>query len=258
MKCDKSGVIFLSRTDHMCTEHYSEKKHYKYHHNGDRKNSINCALEDTERRKRQFKSLIANKKWLDVGCGSGAVLEALSPFAEAAAAVEPQSLLREQLIDLGHHVYEDIGSVPADNYEIVTLFHVFEHFVNPIGELKALSEKMVSGGKIIIEVPHANDFLLSFLGNKDFKEFTLWSEHLILHTRQSLELFLKEAGFKNIIINGIQRFPLANHLHWLVKGKPGGHKEWHSLRTDELEQAYFNLLNQIDKTDTLVAIAENK
>ena len=29
-----------------------------------------------------------------------------------------------------------------------------------------------------------------------FKKFTFWSEHLVLHTRQSLALVLREAGFE--------------------------------------------------------------
>jgi len=109
---------------------------------------------------------------------------------------------------------------------------------------------------LIVEVPHANDFLISFLNLQAFKEFTFWSEHLILHTRQSLEIFLREAGFKNIRIQGFQRYPLANHLHWLAKGKAGGHKHWHHLQTDELNRAYASMLASLDKTDTLIAVAE--
>jgi hypothetical protein len=78
---------------------------------------------------------------------------------------------------------------------------------------------------------------------------------LILHTRQSLEIFLREAGFGDICVIGYQRYPLANHMYWLANGKPGGHKEWPFLLDAELDKAYRNLLAQMDKTDTLIAVA---
>jgi hypothetical protein len=93
------------------------------------------------------------------------------------------------------------------------------------------------------------------LGPEAFKQFTFWSEHLILHTRKSLDVFLRTSGFIDISIDGLQRYPLANHLHWLVKGQPGGHKHWHHLESEELNRAYASLLARLDKTDTLLAVA---
>ena len=102
------------------------------------------------------------------------------------------------------------------------MFHVFEHLPDPIDILSQLKTKMRSSGRVIIEVPHANDFLLNVAENLAFKEFTLWSQHLILHTRFSLKIILEYCGFKNIVIEGVQRYPLSNHLQWLAKGVAGG------------------------------------
>jgi len=117
---------------------------------------------------------------------------------------------------------------------------------------------MSSQGKIFIEVPHARDFLISFMEHESFKKFTFWSEHLILHTRQSLTLFLEKAGFENVIVTGCQRYPLANHLYWLSENQPGGHKKWSFLRTIELDSAYSQMLSQLDKNDTIIATAIKK
>ncbi len=116
---------------------------------------------------------------------------------------------------------------------------------------------MKKRAKIIIEIPHARDFLISFFENEAFKSFTFWSEHLILHTRESISLFLETAGFSKIIVNNFQRYPLANHLHWLSENKPGGHIAWSYLRTKSLDREYANMLSSIDKTDTLIVTAEN-
>ena len=109
---------------------------------------------------------------------------------------------------------------------------------------------------MIIEVPHARDFLIHNLKVKDFIDFTLWSQHLILHTRESLRLILADAGFKNIVIQGVQRYSIANHFHWLSHKQPGGHKSLLSaIETPELVASYHQALARIDATDTLVAIA---
>ena len=96
----------------------------------------------------------------------------------------------------------------------------------------------------------------STLNNEEFKQFTLWSQHLVLHTRESLSRFLKFSGFENINIRGVQRYPLSNHMNWLAYGKPGGHKAPLSLiDSNSLNYEYGNALARIDATDTLVAVA---
>jgi len=249
-------VIFLSRSDHLDLSYYEEKKGFRYWSAHDRKQAVLSSLEDNQRRATQFQDIISNKKWLDVGTGAGGILDILSAIASETVAVEPQDEARNELLRCGYQVYRDVESVPTNHFEIVTLFHVFEHLTEPIETLKAVAERMVSGGKLVIEVPHANDFLISFLDLDEFKAFTFWSEHLILHTRQSLTTFLAASGYKNIIVRGYQRYPLANHLHWLAKKKPGGHQLWSYLRTHELDFAYSQMLASLDKTDTLIAIAE--
>jgi 2-polyprenyl-3-methyl-5-hydroxy-6-metoxy-1,4-benzoquinol methylase len=254
-RCKKSGVIFLSSTDHIGDNYYAEKADLQYWTKYDRSKALNECMEDDLRRAKDFGRYIRNNKWLDIGTGIGGVLDLLSKETEATYAIEPQAGAREALLKCGYSVYASIDEARSGYFDVVTLFHVFEHMVEPLDSLKAIGSKMRIGGKIIIEVPHANDFLLSLLNLDVFKEFTLWSEHLILHTRTSIKVLLNEAGFSNIVIKGIQRYPLANHLFWLAKGKPGGHKVWADLIPYELNAAYADRLAELDFTDTLVAFA---
>lgn len=258
LKCNKSGVIFLSRSDHMDVSHYEEQDSFKYWSTEDRKDAINVGHEDKLRRKEFLQHIVTNKKWLDIGTGAGGILDELSPLALQTCAVEPQIIARESLKKLDYDVYPSIESTTEEKFDIVTLFHVFEHFTNPLKDLKLIYEKMDDQGKIIIEVPHAKDFLMSFLDHESFKSFTFWSEHLILHTRQSLTIYLEEAGFVDVVVTGCQRYPLANHLYWLSKNQPGGHQKWNFLRTIELDSAYSQMLSQLDKNDTIIATATKK
>ena len=248
-------IIFLSRTDHTDVSYYNEKKYLKHWGELDRKVGMKSGLEDMQRRTDSIKYLVSNKKWLDVGSGLGEILESLGDTANECIAVEPQDSKRKVLQEAGFNVYPLTEDIKEVDFDIVTMFHVLEHLDEPIEVLKQIREKMTDNGKIVIEVPHARDFLLSFLDLDDFKEFTLWSEHLILHTRNSLRVFLEEAGFKDITIQGCQRFPLANHLHWLKEKKPGGHNKWSQLRTEGLDKEYESMLNSLDMTDTITAFA---
>lgn len=256
LKCKKSGVIFLSRCDHIHESDYKERQDLAYWMDGDRNAALTSTAEDDRRRSEQFRSKIKGTVWLDFGTGLGGILDILKNDSSAVLAVEPQSGARKALENCGYEVYSDIAEVKRRDIDTVTLFHVLEHLTDPITELRQIRQIMKPGGSIIIEVPHARDALLNLYNNEAFKAFTFWSEHLILHTRDSLKVFLREAGFKNVAVTGFQRYPLPNHLYWLAQGKPGGQNIWKQLRSRDLETVYADVLNKIDQTDTLIAQAE--
>jgi SAM-dependent methyltransferase len=256
MKCLKSGVFFLSE-DHMTTEYYHKKEGVSYWGNNNREELLKETYEDDKRRFTQFENLLKGKKYLDVGTGLGGMLDLSKNVTSELAGVELQNEVRDQLKSIGYVMYASSQEIPTEQkYDVISLFHVFEHLTDPLAELKTLYDHLSPGGKIIIEVPHAKDALLSFFDLEAFQKFTFWSEHLILHTRASLEIYLKTIGFKNISISGFQRYPLSNHLLWLWKGKPGGHVELSQFRNEDVDTAYMDLLDSIDATDTLIAIAE--
>lgn len=164
-------------------------------------------------------------------------------------------MAREALVRDGFNIAEHIYDI-ADTFDVITSFHVIEHLVDPLAILETASHRLANGGKLIIEVPHAGDLLLNSLDCNEFKQHTLWSQHLILHTKTSLTRLLETAGFTNIEVHGIQRYPLANHMYWLRHGKPGGHKKWKELTNPELDKAYSETLNATNATDTLIAFAD--
>ena len=257
MRCNKSGVIFTSTSKHMDLSHYAEKHEFPHYWKEDnREKALVDSFEDDSRRKDQFLAMISNKSWMDVGTGAGGILDLLKPYAERVVAVEPQQRSLDSLKNLNYEAYSSISDVPYNEFDVITLFHVFEHLTDPLDLLMTAYDKLKVGGKIIIEVPHANDFLFSQLELEEFKKFTFWSEHLVLHNRCSLTAFLEKANFKNTLVSGYQRYNLANHLYWLKEKGPGGHIKWSMMANDQLDTAYSSMLQSIDKTDTLIAIAE--
>lgn len=142
------------------------------------------------------------------------------------------------------------------NFDYITLFHVLHYLPNQIEILKILKSKLKKKGKIIIEVPNANDFLLSTNEFAAFKNFTFCKEQLILHTEKSLKLFVKKAGFKNIKVNFYQRYNINNHFGWFLYNKPGGHQFLKNLFSKNLIKNYSEFLKKKKITDTLILTAQ--
>ena len=211
--------------------------------------------EDTRRRAKDYKQFYIGKKIIDFGCGEGSFLTKVSSQCLETVGIEIEKSYVQQLNKNGIKCTENIISLSDNYYDTIFCFHTFEHLSDPLFIIQELQKKLVPGGTLIVEVPHAKDFLLNYIASESFKNFTLWSQHLILHTRISLERFFKSNAFEHITIQGIQRYNLANHMNWLVNGLPGGHKKPISIiETNELRSAYENSLRMIDATDTLVAI----
>ena len=194
---------------------------------------------DAQRRFKSNLKFVAGKRVADFGCGSGDFLKLVQPYCKEIVGVELQQNYIDELISLGIPSANSIDAIKDSSLDIIVSFHVLEHLPNPLDTLSELIEKVASGGQILIEVPHAKDFLLSSVDCEAFKEFTLWSQHLVLHTRESLRRTLEYVGLEDIQIEGVQRYPLSNHLNWLANGKTGGHKSLISvLDSDTLFNAY--------------------
>ena len=258
LKCKKTGLFFLSKTDHVDISNYQNKKNFRYFGNNDRKEAIKAAYEDTQRRYQLVKSIVHNKKWLDIGTGAGAILDKLKNVASECSAIEPNNIMRKKLKKLGYKIYKSTKHAKKNYYDVITLFHVYEHMKNPIKELKSIKLLMKKDSIIIIEVPHASDFLIKTLNLNEFKKFTFWSEHLILHVKKSIITFLKLSGLEAERVFGVQRYSIINHLYWIIKKKPKGHIIWKSIRFKLIEKIYEKFLSIINQNDTLIVFAKKK
>ncbi|WP_340297151.1 MULTISPECIES: class I SAM-dependent methyltransferase [unclassified Roseobacter] len=247
-------VIVLSKASHISDQYYAERDEEDGYIVRDQK-IISPRVSDNLRRKSDFLNYVQGKRWLDFGCGLGGTLEELSDQSASCAGLEVNKLRAEFVASKGYQVFNSIGELSHGSFDIITLFHVLEHLSEPVEALTDLKAKLAAGGKVLIEVPHAKDALFDLYDCTEFKNFTFWSEHLVLHTRESLRAVAQAAGFKNIQIKSLQRYPLSNHLYWLSQGLPGGHKVWPELSSNELDRAYQAALAMLDQTDTLLLIA---
>jgi 2-polyprenyl-3-methyl-5-hydroxy-6-metoxy-1,4-benzoquinol methylase len=210
--------------------------------------------QDDQRRFEMLTSAITDRRVLDFGCGAGGFVRKAHAVAAEAVGVELERRVREywtKQLPI-HASLEEAGA----GYDVITAFHVIEHLPDPRAMLRDLAARLALGGRLVLEVPSSDDALLTLYDNEAFQHFTYWSQHLYLFNAQTLLQLVVQAGLRVVAIQQFQRYSAANHLHWLSKGRPGGHQHWAFLDTPELTQAYASSLAAIGRCDTLIAHLE--
>ncbi len=248
-ECCDCGLVFLSQDNHIDETFYENSN---MHQSFDFYKWRNETLVDDTRRFKFLENSLVNKNILDFGSGNGGFLKLAKDISKSILGVELEKAIvpyyKEENIPLENNL-DNINN----KFDTITSFHVIEHIKEPLVILEKLKNLLEDNGKLIIEVPNANDALLTIYENEAFSNFTYWSCHLYLYTQHTLSLLAKQAGFKVEFIKHIQRYPLSNHLYWLSFNKSGGHENLGYLDSKELNQAYENQLATLGATDTLIA-----
>lgn len=253
-RCMDCRLVFLESFDHIPRDYY-DGSYTEEQLTGQTWQSYldECRVDD-ERRFAQLREDISGRRYLDVGCGAGGVLLQARLVATAASGVEPQGTWRRELAATGIPIHARLSEVRDVSQDVISLFHVLEHVADPLPFLRQVASKAAPGGMLFIEVPSADDALLSFYKNAAFSRFTYWSPHLFLYNQDTLKRLLAKADIAaDITVAQFQRYPLSNHLMWLAQGKPGGHQKWAFLDTPALNEAYSERLASLGGCDTLIA-----
>ena len=251
LECEDCGLVYLNTFAQISEDFYQTSQMH-----GDSPISMDEWLSETaaddERRFEILKSKISDKNLLDFGCGAGGFLRKCNMIANSVVGTE----LEERVIEFWRGKLEIKRDIPHQrHFDVITSFHVFEHLADPIHHLKKLKSSLTDNGCIIVEVPNADDALLTLYDSNAFKDFSYWGQHLYLYNADNLKTLAERAGFSQVTVKHIQRYPLSNHLFWLSRGMPGGHKKWNFVDQPSLNYEYSKSLAKIGKTDTLLMYA---
>jgi len=145
----------------------------------------------------------------------------------------------------------------GNRFDIICLFHVFEHFQSPGSFLGKIKKIMNSESFLIIEVPSLFDPLLSVYDNLSYRQFYFQAQHPFVYSHNSLARVMEFHKFETIELISHQRYGLENHLQWLSNGKPGGNSEYYEL-TNTFEEGYLKKLEETGKTDTVIWVGRIK
>jgi 2-polyprenyl-3-methyl-5-hydroxy-6-metoxy-1,4-benzoquinol methylase len=135
---------------------------------------------------------------LDVGCGAGAFLAQMAQFGWEVTGVEPdEEAVKVARQNLGLNVYQ--GSLqgagfPADSFDAVTVHHVIEHVLDPIGLLKACWHVLKPGGRLVVVTPN-----IESLAHRWLRVSWLHLDpprHLLLFSQETLRESAVRAGLR--------------------------------------------------------------
>lgn len=97
-------------------------------------------------------------KLLDIGAGTGDFLAFLNKKSWNTTGYEPNSKARNLGIEKGVTYTEDLQNLPANSFDVITMWHVFEHVSNIDEQIKTLKRLIANNGSIVIAVPNFNSF----------------------------------------------------------------------------------------------------
>jgi SAM-dependent methyltransferase len=148
-------------------------------------------------------------KLLDFGTGNGALLRsAVTIFPDwTFDTFDIKNSLEEDVLSLtqfNRFFSGDIDTLPFENYELITLWHVLEHINSPVETLQRLGRCLATNGYILLQVPDIkrNPFDLAVI------------DHTLHFNNNNLDKTIKAAGF-DIVVDGEDWF--HNGLTLLIR-----------------------------------------
>jgi SAM-dependent methyltransferase len=106
------------------------------------------------------------KRLLDIGAGSGILVEEAMRMGFAAEGVEPSAWLcdraRDRGINLHHGTMEQVSL--AGKYHLITIVDVIEHIDNPVELLQEARKHLADGGAIMIVTPDVRSVVARLMG----------------------------------------------------------------------------------------------
>lgn len=261
LKCSECGLVFLDSQSQVTDAMY-EDFGVNQGADFDYKAWLGRTYQDDFRRAKAVSKLLT--KWemdkesirlCDFGCGNGGFFQQLQEIGGnqfTFAGVELKRIAREGIEAKGVPCKKDIVEYQRGSFDVITMFHVVEHLTQPEVMLRELGNYLAEDGIMIIETPNADEALITRYQCEAYADFTYWSEHVYLYTSDTLAALVEKAGFQVIDNTQVQRYSVLNHMHWLAKGKPGGHKVLEEYHSPELDAVYTQALKQAGQCDTLL------
>jgi 2-polyprenyl-3-methyl-5-hydroxy-6-metoxy-1,4-benzoquinol methylase len=159
-------------------------------------------------------------KLLDVGCGSGRFLAEMRALGWEVSGVEPDGqAVRAARERFGLSVLEgtlEKASFPDDSFDAITMWHVIEHVLDPIGTVKECCRVLKPKGKLVAITPN-----IQSLGHRIFREAWRGLEiprHFYVFSPQALQACVELAGLEVLELRTtarLARFMWA--VSWLIR-----------------------------------------
>lgn len=196
LECGKCGTIFDTRAS-LDKAYYENERSLNVG-----KDNIRAREQNVCQRISLIKGLLDKEaSVLDIGCGEGLFIKELKRYAGDIKGIEPDAFYadyarRELKIDVRQGMIEDTD-LPEGSFDMITMFHVLEHFQDPGTALEKISHWLKPGGCLVIEVP---DISSPYARYKGPSWELITPEHRFHFTSRSLTGLLHRHNFVPVII----------------------------------------------------------
>jgi len=145
-----------------------------------------------------FKKYANLNNLLDIGCGDGIFLKTIQDDGyknvlgvdlNKSAVAFAQSNGVKALVGGAE---ETIAVISAQSVHTAVLFHVIEHLVDPLEMLRRLYFAMPTGGKIILETPNMDSYIIRA---SNYRHELIYAEHIFYFNEKNLRALVELSGF---------------------------------------------------------------
>ncbi|PIB37007.1 methyltransferase [Reichenbachiella sp. 5M10] len=171
MKCNNCNLLFTSpRPNQKSIGRYYAFDDYISH--TDKANNLTNRIYKLVRNytiKTKYKlldRLSENKTILDIGCGTGQLLQHLKEKNWTVTGIEPDPSARAIAIQhLKENIYQDYQELPNKKYGIISLWHVLEHVHDINGTLQKIRTHLSKKSRLVIALPNCDSYDQRFYKN---------------------------------------------------------------------------------------------
>ncbi len=176
-----------------------------------------------ERINRIRKFLNKKMKLLEIGCSTGMFLFQVKKYVREIIGIDYDSKAAGFASKIcGCPVFniniEETG-LSEQTFDIICVFQTLEHVKNPLEFLMRVKKYLKPEGMIYIEVPNLQDALIHAYNLPNHYNFYFHSAHLWYFSAKSLNILMKEAGFKGRVFF-TQDYNILNHMYWINVDAP--------------------------------------
>jgi len=145
---------------------------------------------------------------LDVGCATGIFLTVARDAGAVPFGVERSAYAAEIAQSKGIPVFQgqlEAASFETGSFDVITLWDVIEHVVDPLALLQSCAQRLHDGGILVLSTPDASSMLARLLGSY-WLGFRSVGEHLYFFGHPTMRAYLDKAGFETLAMHGIGKY----------------------------------------------------
>jgi 2-polyprenyl-3-methyl-5-hydroxy-6-metoxy-1,4-benzoquinol methylase len=203
-ECKKCGLLFTNpRPDEKELPKYYESVDYLSHSKEDRgvfSRLYNIIRAYSVRKKygliTKYKK---NGKLLDIGCGTGEVLNYFSKKGWEVKGIEPAESARtfaRKNYGLSVSPEKEIDNLESDGFDVITLWHVLEHVTDPVKRMQQIYRLLKDDGILVIALPNHK----AWEAEKFSSYWAAWDvpRHLFHFSKESFGFLARQNHFEVI------------------------------------------------------------